>query len=132
MEVLTDVTIIHLLGVRVFVGHDFGCMSPLPSSTGLLYQGNYKIRDNRSLRRHLLTVILVRRSTFCNLNASLLKAKRSFFVGYKFFYVLKLSPRQLYMWIDSMILECHIKKTVIYVLNCTLLSNIVVSACTSC
>ena len=45
-KVLTDVTTIHLLGVRVFVGHDFGRLSPLPSCIGLFYQGNYKTRDN--------------------------------------------------------------------------------------
>ena len=39
-------TTIHLLGVRVFVGHSFGCLSPLPSYIGFIYRGNTKICDN--------------------------------------------------------------------------------------
>ena len=37
---------IHLLVVRVFVGHNFCFMSPLPSCIGFIYWGNYKICDN--------------------------------------------------------------------------------------
>ena len=41
-------TTIHLLGVRVrvFVGHGFGCPSPMLSYIGFLYRGVYKIHDN--------------------------------------------------------------------------------------